>query len=84
MKTYIFKKDKLWRGAEVSVRDYIVELCIKNKEPLRIVWKGKTMTIPVDKLPNYTTTGKRFKSLNPMSGGIEDYSLYDYEWKEDK
>ena len=45
----IYKTKKLYYNC-ASVRDYIVEKCIKNKEDLVIIYEDEKMTIPHENL----------------------------------
>jgi hypothetical protein len=70
---------KLWNG-KASVRDYIVKKCLESMEPLVVHYQGKTMTIPPDRLVNYTTWNKR--TFNSKFGK-KSYALFDFTFVED-
>lgn len=36
----------------VSVRDYIIEKCVENKQGVAIIFNGRTMTIPYEAMKN--------------------------------
>ena len=70
---------KMWQG-KVSVRSFIVEYCIKMKEPLTIEYEGKLMK--VRNLKDYTCDERpqiAQRSDKYIKKG-EIYRLYDYEF----
>ena len=73
MKKYPVKK--LWNG-RVSLRDYIVEKHIRNKEPIKVIYNMDEMVLSVRELENrdsMTTVKSKFDG--------KSYKLYDYVWR---
>jgi hypothetical protein len=73
MREYPVKK--LWNG-RVSLRDYIVEKHIRNKEPIKVVYNMDEMVLSVrelEKRDSMTTVKSKFNG--------KSYSLYDYVWR---
>lgn len=65
----------------VSVRDYEVTGCIRNKESMEIIHRGDRMTLNVEQLENdVKNISPKLKSK--IEGG-KDYRLYSYDWKPD-
>jgi len=73
----LIKVKKVWLG-HVSVRDYIVKKCIKEKEDLTIDLYGVTKTYSYRSLKTHlaNTTPNKFHSK--YNG--ESYSLIDFPW----
>ena len=62
----------------VSVRDYEVNSCIKNKESMEIIHKGDRMLLTFDQLENdIKNVSTKLKSK--IANG-KDYRLYSYIW----
>lgn len=80
MKTYRLKK--LFKGTIASVRDYIVEDCIKNKQGLRINYNNQIMELSYEELINkkFQIVKKSFTS----KFGSQDYCLIDFQFKPNK
>lgn len=75
MKTYYVKK--IFNGF-VSVRSPIIQSCLKKKQSLRIVYNGKEMIIPMQKLRNpFQLHSRTFTSK--FNG--KPYKLYDFRFK---
>ena len=53
---------KLWQNKYASVRDYEVAACLKSNSDLQIKYKGKTITVPVDRLKYYKPGDRVFAS----------------------
>lgn len=73
MKKYPVKK--LWNG-RVSLRDYIVEKHIRNKEPIKVIYNMDEMVLSVrelEKRDSMTTVKSKFDG--------KSYKLYDYIWR---
>jgi hypothetical protein len=62
----------------ISVRDYEVSACIRNKESMEIIHKGERMTLSVEQLEN-DVKGFSPKLKSKIAGG-KDYRLYNYVW----
>jgi len=74
-----YEAKKIYKGL-VSVRDYIIEKTIKKGEGLEITFKGKKMTVPLERLEQkFQIHDQKFKSLY----NNKSYSLYDFRFKED-
>jgi len=74
-----YKVKKLFHGC-ASIRDYIIEKCIKNQEGLTIFFNEKEMLVPLDKLKNcYQIHKTKFQS----KFGNSQYELYDFPFKPD-
>jgi hypothetical protein len=69
---------KLNNDATVSVRDYEVTGCIRNKESMEIIHKGERMILNVEQLEN-DVKGFSPKLKSKLPGG-KDYRLYIYSW----
>jgi hypothetical protein len=70
---------KMNNDATVSVRDYEVTGCIKNKESMDIIHKVERMILNVEQLENDVKVfSPKLKSKLP---GGKDYRLYNYTWK---
>lgn len=77
MKTIEIMKN--YKGA-VPVRDYIVAKCLKNKETLRIIHKGLTMTLSPEDLIKKKFQLTRRKIISQYKG---TYFLYDFRFVPD-
>lgn len=74
------KVQKIYKGY-VSIRNYIVEECIVNKEKLVITYNKQKMTIPVEQLTKHMQLSSQiFRS----SFDGKSYKLYDYYFIPDK
>ena len=73
----IYKAKKMWMG-HVSIRDYMLEKCIHDKEDLTVNLYGETKTYPYKSLRTYLTNtyNETFKS----KFGGRDYRLIDFPW----
>lgn len=70
---------KMNHDDSISVRDYEVSACIRNKESMEIIHKGEKMTLNVEQLENnIKDVSPRLKSRIPNG---KDYRLYSYVWK---
>lgn len=73
----IYQAKKVWLG-HVSVRDYIVKKCLKDKEDLTIQFNGVSKTFPYKSLKTYlaNSNGEIFRSK--YTG--KEYTLLDFPW----
>jgi hypothetical protein len=76
-----YKIQRLWNNY-ASVRSYIVEQHIRNKEALIIEYGNLIMTIPVQKLNTYKQLSKKVFESKYNGGNL--YTLYDYLFQPDK
>lgn len=78
---YRFRIEKLYDG-KASVRDYIVEHCINNKIPLKIILGEEFMILRGNELSNFTCDGRTFVARVDdqfiKKGSI--YRLYDFHF----
>lgn len=70
---------KLWHGS-VSIRDYLVQKCIDNKEDLEIQYNGEVMKIPYEQL----NLGRKNQMSVKSNFKDEVYDLIDYFWIPDR
>jgi hypothetical protein len=71
---------KLFKGY-ASIRDYIVEECIKNGEPLEIWLDLNHMTVPTDVLKErFQLHKQQFRSLYNFH---QQYGLMDFKFQAD-
>jgi hypothetical protein len=70
---------KIYNGM-VSIRDYLVERCLKENTPLKIVYRGQCMILSPDDLRDkgFKTTGIKF---NSKFYRYKRFGLIDYWWK---
>jgi hypothetical protein len=75
-----YKVKKLFRN-HASVRDYIIDSCLLNKEGIIIEFNYQQMTIPYEQLKNtFQFHKKQFRSK--FDNRV--YELYDFYFKPDK
>lgn len=77
------KVEKIFNGF-VSVRDHLVEKCVKLKEDLVIEHNGEFMTVPFKTIANpimFQIHKTKFRSK--YNTGMF-YELYDFKWKPDE
>lgn len=68
--------NRLWRDL-VSIRDYVVQDCIKKNHSVRVLYGEKSMTLtPKDLRKGFQTLGN--KKFNSKYGG--KYELVDFKW----
>lgn len=72
------KVRKLFRG-HASVRNYLVEKAIKNKEDLTIQVNGVTKTFPYISLKTYLTNSNNEIHKSKYKRG-QEYRLIDFPW----
>jgi len=75
-----YKTKKLYQG-HASVRDYIIEKCIKKEQDLQIQHEDSFMVVALDQLKNYKElTNMEFESK--FNG--KKYRLYDFLFEPDE
>jgi hypothetical protein len=74
-----YRVKKIWNGF-VSVRDYVVEDCVKNNLDLVILLDNQSMTIKCSDLSNPLNIIKR-EFISKFDG--RPYKLYDFRWVPD-
>ncbi len=72
------KVKKVWMG-HVSVRDYDVERCIKDKEDLTICLYDQMKTYPYRSLKTYLLNTSNMTMKSKYGG--KDYKLIDFPWE---
>jgi len=77
MKKYVVKK--LYKGY-ASIRDYIVQECLKNEDGLVIEYEGKIMTIYNSQLKTFQLHTRKFIS----KFNNETYELVDFKFLPDE
>ena len=78
----LYEVKKLFNGF-ASIRDYLVDKCVKCGEDLTIKYKDEIMIVPLGKLKSperFQIHKTKFKSR--YNDG-KDYELYDFYWKPD-
>jgi hypothetical protein len=70
------KVNKIEYG-NVSIRDYLVNLCIKKQENMEVDVKGEIMVIPFDKLK---LGHKRGLTIISQFDNTKFYDLIDFQW----
>ena len=75
------KVKRLYSGL-ASVRDYIVEECLKRKDGLIIEVDNEKMTIPFERLDRLKFQIKKTKFESKYNPG-EFYELYDFKFTPD-
>ena len=71
------KVKKLWLG-HASVRDYVVDKCIKDKEDLTINLNGKRVTFPYRTLKTHLLNCNKNTFTSKFNG--REYTLIDFPW----
>lgn len=74
----IVKVKKLWLG-HASVRDYIVQDCIKKHEDLIIEFQGDSRRFPSRSLKGYLSNSMKEEFKSKFTG--ENYQLIDFPWE---
>jgi len=72
------KVKKVWLG-HVSVRNYIVEKCIRMKEDLIIEHNGSKKTFPYRSLKTYLLNSSGEMFISKFNG--KKYKLIDFPWE---
>lgn len=73
------KVEKLFRGF-ASVRDYVIAAAVKDRQDIIVLYKGKTMRIPLERLKSkWQLHARQFKSRYNDS----TYALYDFRFEAD-
>ena len=73
---------KIWYGddvshkAKITLRSYVVNMAVRNKDEIKVVHNGRSLVLSVRKLKN--PIGCRFFKSKI---GKQDYMLLDYKWK---
>jgi len=74
-----YKIKRQYKGL-VSVRDYIIDKCIKNNEPLIIEFEGQQMTVSLSSLKSkFQLHNKKFRSKYSE----KTYELIDFVFEPD-
>jgi hypothetical protein len=74
----LYKARKLWLG-HVSVRDNIVQECIRRKEDLMVDLMGQLKTYPYRSLKTYLTNTYNTEFESKYNKG-QKYKLIDFPW----
>lgn len=70
---------KLFNGF-ASVRDYIIDKAVKDRRDITVVYKGKKMRVPLERLKNkWQMHGRKFES----KFNDKKYMLYDFKFEAD-
>lgn len=79
---YEYKKDQLWKGYQVSVRDYYVRKAIKEKKGLRIIYKNEYMLLDPNEVKKGEWENKYYVSIM-VETRHGQYVLVNYSWRPD-